>query len=143
MAAAATAGYAYLIQLVGYHIWRAAHLAARQDGRIAMEDVQNGIAAARREFERAVLETAIAGLSKTAMEYLLAMAQDAHVSSTAEIARRLDVPSSSLTATRSLLITRQIIESTGRGYVGFSIPFMSDYLLANRSALLSRYGVEE
>ena len=29
MAAAATAGYAYLIQLVGYHIWRAAHLAAR------------------------------------------------------------------------------------------------------------------
>lgn len=143
MAAAATAGYAYLIQLVGYHIWRAAHLAARQDGRIAMEDVQNGIAAARREFERAVLETAIAGLSKTAMEYLLAMAQDAHASSTTEIARRIGVPSSSLTATRSMLITRQIIESTGRGYVGFSIPFMSDYLLSNRSALLSRYGVEE
>ena len=143
MAAAATAGYAYLIQLVGDHIWRAAHVVARQDGRIAMEDVQNGIAAARREFERAEHETAIAGLSKTAMEYLLAMAQDEHASSTTEIARRIGVPSSSLTATRSMLITRQIIESTGRGYVGFSTPFMRDYLLANRSALLSRYGVEE
>lgn len=142
-AADSTAGYAYLIQLVGYNIWRAAQV--RTGGEfdaVSAEDVEKGVVAARREFERTVLETAIAHLPKTAMEYLVAMAEDTLASSTGEIASRLDVPASSLSTTRKLLVSRQIIEPTARGYVGFSIPFMREYLADNREALLARYGVE-
>lgn len=81
-AAEATAGYAYLIQLVGYNVWRAAQ--AREGGTpdaITSSDVEKGVAAARREFERTVLETAVARLPKTAMEYLLAMREDRLASS--------------------------------------------------------------
>ena len=142
-AADSTAGYAYLIQLVGYNIWRAAQV--RTGGEfdaVSAEDVEKGVVAARREFERTVLETAIAHLPKTSMEYLVAMAEDTLASSTGEIASRLDVPASSLSTTRKLLVSRQIIEPTARGYVGFSIPFMREYLADNREALLARYGVE-
>ena len=109
---------------------------------VSAEDVEKGVVAARREFERTVLEAAIAHLSKTAMEYLIAMTEDVLASSTGKIASRLGVPASSLSTTRKLLVSRQIIEPTARGYVGFSIPFMREYLAENREALLARYGVE-
>ena len=142
-AAEAAAGYAYLIQLVGYNVWRAAQ--ARKGGAsdaITSSDVEKGVVAARREFERTVLETAVARLPKAAMEYLLAMTEDRLASSTGELAKRLGVPASSLSTTRKLLVSRQVIEPTARGYVGFSIPFMREYLVANRVGLLARYGVE-
>lgn len=143
LAAHSTAGYAYLIQLVGYYVWRAAQVRAGAElDAITMGDVEKGVVAARREFERTVLETAIAHLPKRAMEYLLAMAKDKLASSTGEIANRLGVFASSLSTTRKLLVSRQVIESTARGYVGFSIPFMREYLVENRETLLARYGVE-
>ena len=143
LAAHSTAGYAYLIQLVGYYVWRAAQVRAGAElDAITMGDVEKGVVAARREFERTALETAIVHLPKTAMEYLLAMAEDKLASSTGEIANRLGVSASSLSTTRKLLVSRQVIESTARGYVGFSIPFMREYLVENREALLARYGVE-
>ena len=143
LAAHSTAGYAYLIQLVGYYVWRAAQVRAGAElDAITMGDVEKGVVAARREFERTVLETAIAHLPKRAMEYLLALAEDKLASSTGEIANRLGVFASSLSTTRKLLVSRQVIESTARGYVGFSIPFMREYLVENRETLLARYGVE-
>lgn len=143
LAADSTAGYAYLIQLVGYNVWRAAQVRAGWEfDAVSAEDVEKGVVAARREFERTVLEAAIAHLSKSAMEYLVAMTEDVLASSTGEIASRLGVPASSLSTTRKLLVSRQIIEPTARGYVGFSIPFMREYLAENREALLARYGVE-
>lgn len=142
-AAESTAGYAYLIQLVGYNVWRAAQVRASGEfDAISAEDVEKGVVVARREFERTVLEAAIAHLPKMAMEYLVAMTEDRLASSTGEIASRLGVPASSLSTTRKLLVSRQIIEPTARGYVGFSIPFMREYLTKNREALLARYGVE-
>ena len=40
-----------------------------------------------------------------------------------------------------MLIRRQIIEQTARGYVAFSIPYMREYLRENRENLLARYGL--
>lgn len=141
-AAEATAGYAYLVQLVGYNIWRAV---AMKHGELVAtsEDVQVGIGRAMGEYERAVIETGIAGIGKNALGYLLAMAQDAAAaSSTADIAARMDVPTSSLSSARAQLINRQVIESLAHGYVAFSIPFAREFLNKNRSRLLARYGIE-
>lgn len=76
------------------------------------------------------------------MEYLLAMTEDAGASSTGKIAARLGVGASALTSTRRLLVSRQVIEPTARGYVAFSIPFTREHLVQNRAGLLARYGVE-
>lgn len=141
-AAEATAGYAYLVQLVGYNIWRA--VAMKRGELVATsEDVQVGIDRAMGEYERAVIETAIAGIGKNALGYLLAMAQDATTaSSTADIAARMGVPTSSLSSARAQLIDRQVIESPAHGYVAFSIPFAREFLNKSRSRLLARYGIE-
>lgn len=66
-AADSTAGYAYLIQLVGYNVWRAAQVRGGGEfDAISAEDVEKGVIAARREFERTVLEATIAHIPKTA-----------------------------------------------------------------------------
>lgn len=139
-AAEATCGYAYLIQLVGYHVWREGRRHVDSSATITEIDARTGVKAALDRFDRSVLETALARLTKPSMDYLLAMAQDEGVSSTAEVARRMGKPAASANTYRRLLIERQIIESTAPGYVGFSIPFMREYLLRNRGELLARYG---
>lgn len=138
--AAATSGYAFLTQLVGYYVWRrsAKH---RDDAALVLpQDAEKGIEDASREFESTVLDTALAGLPLRCVEYLLAMADDDGASSTAEVANRVGLKASTLTSTRRTLISRQVIEPTARGYVRFSIPRMREYLLANKEGILARYG---
>ncbi len=140
LAAHETAGYAYLIQLVGYHIWRTGKAHAEQSPVISLEDAKRGVSAALADFETSVLETALSDLPRHAMEYLLAMSEDDGPSSTAAIADRLGLKGTSLTSYRRMLIKRQVIEPTARGYVDFSIPHMRDYLRRSGEDLLVRYG---
>ena len=139
-AAEATAGYAYLIQLVGYHVWRAGKAHAERSRVITEGDAAAGIVEATEAFEATVLETALSGLPLRAVEYVIAMAADEGASSTGEVANRLGVPASSLTSYRRLLIRNQVIEATARGFVDFSIPRMRGYLRAHADGLLARYG---
>ena len=142
-AAKATAGYAYLIQLVGYYVWRAAWLRCRDcDGRIVITeaDAANGIREALEEFKDAVLETAISGLPKTAVEFVLAMSEAGAVIAVGEIAARLGKSTGYLSPYRRQLISRQIIEQTAPGYITFSIPFMREFLIERKGEILARYG---
>ena len=142
VAAAATEGYAFLIQLVGYHVWTQAYEHAGTSKQITLEDARRGIEEALEEFKDTVLETAISDLPLRAVEYLLAMSEDSSVSSTALIAERLQKAPTSLTSYRRLLIKRQVIEPTARGFVAFSIPYMREFLAARHDAILARYGIE-
>ena len=139
-AAGQTHGYAYLIQLVGYYVWREGRRHSRESVTITLADAKRGSEVAAREFGSSVLETAISGLTKPAVDYLLAMTEDENSSSTAEIDRRMGMPASSANTYRRILIERQIIESTAPGFVAFSIPFMREYLLQHRADILARYG---
>lgn len=139
-AAAATVGYAYLIQLVGYHVWRAGKKHIEESEQITIADADAGIEKAMSEFYDAVHESAVSGLPLRAVEYLIAMAEEPEVASTAAIAARLGVDASALTSCRRLLIQKQIIESNVRGCVEFSIPYTREFLLSSRDNLLARYG---
>ena len=142
-AAKATAGYAYLIQLVGYHVWRTAWIRCRNcDEQIVITeaDAANGIREALVEFKDAVLETAISGLPKTAIEFILAMSEAGAVTAVGEIAERLGKTTGYLSPYRRQLISRQIIEQTAPGYVTFSIPFMREFLIERKGEILARYG---
>lgn len=140
-AAKTTVGYAYLIQLVGYHVWRTGRSHVEDSSPINEDDVRKGVEEALSQFHSAVHESAVSGLPLRAVEYLLAMTEDEGVSSTANIAKRLGVEATSLTSYRKLLVQRQIIESTARGFVTFSIPYTRDYLIKKREDLLARYGL--
>ena len=136
----ATAGYAYLIQLVGYHIWRTGKRHVQQSKEIDVDDVECGVKDAMRDFNMTVHETALAGLPLRAMEYVIAMSQDEGASRTSALAERIGIAPSALTSYRRLLIKRQVIEPTSRGFVTFSIPYMREYVRAHREDLLARYG---
>lgn len=143
VATRATAGYAYLIQLVGYHVWRAAWLRCR-DGEdkvvISEQDARKGVAESEEEFRDAVLETAIFGLPKTAIDFVIAMSEERDVVAMSAIAERLGKTTGYLSPYRRQLIARQVIEQTAPGYVTFSIPFMREFLQERRGTILARYG---
>ena len=139
----ATQGYAHLIQLVGYHVWRTAWLRERRDDGVivvSVDDATRGVAAARDEFKSAVLEATITGLPKTAIDFILAMSETRDVVSTSKIASMLKRTTGYLSPYRRQLIFRQVIEQTAPGYVTFSIPLMKEYLAEERASILSRYG---
>lgn len=139
--AAATEGYAYLTQLVGYSVWRTARRHADVSLQVNEDDVERGIAAARKEYGSAVLDTALADLTLPAVEYLFAMCEDAGASATGKVAERMGRSTADANSYRRILIARQIIEATATGYVAFSLPYMREHLIANRGRIFARYGL--
>ena len=132
-AAGVTRGYAFLIQLVGYAIWNETYAHAARSLKVEDADVRAGIDEAMNEFNNSVRETAISNLSLRAMEYLLAMTEDKTVSSTKEIAERLGSRPRASPRNRRMLVKRQVIEPTARGYVAFTIPYMKKFLVNHRT----------
>lgn len=123
-AAAATLGYPFLIQLVGFHIWRQ-HPGNRE---VSLEDVDAGIQGARRRLGTTVHEASLADLSAVDRTFLVAMAQDEHPSKLAAIASRMGVDTNYASQYRARLIDAGIIEPAGHGHVTFTVPYLREYL---------------
>ncbi|MGB7980465.1 MAG: AAA family ATPase [Candidatus Nanopelagicales bacterium] len=119
----ATGGYPFMIQLVGYHVWR-----KTTGHHIDLDAVHAGIPAARKRLGSTVHATALADLSAVDRTYLLAMSHDDGESSTGEIARRLHETPYYASVYRARLIDAGVIEPTRRGYVDFAIPYLREYL---------------
>lgn len=130
IATEATGGYPFMIQLVGYHVWRKA-----VDSHIDVEAAREGVDAARVRLGNTVHSAALAGLSDVDRTYLVAMAQDDGPSSTGEVARRMGRATSYANIYRTRLIEAGIIEADGHGRVAFSIPYLRDYLREHAAQL--------
>lgn len=139
LAAEATKGYAYLIQLVGYEVFAAGRRHAESSRTITVGDAKEGIREARKAFADAVQELAVSGISERAMNYLVAMAGHEGNVSTADIAAEMEMAPASLTTTRRQLIKKQVIEAPSRGVVRFAIPYMREFILENKEELFARY----
>ena len=138
-AAEATHGYAFLIQLVGYEVWRACRRHLDASASVTSDDVASGTSEAIEQYANIVLATALNGISERAMRYLVEMAKRPGPIATRSIAEGLNISASSLSTARKTLISRQIIEPTARGYVDFSIPMMREYISENVEGLMSRF----
>ncbi|MCU1502371.1 MAG: ATP-binding protein [Ilumatobacteraceae bacterium] len=123
-AATATGGYPFLIQLVGHHIWRQ-HPDA---GEITDADVAAGVPLALRRMGSLVHEPALKDLSHIDRSFLFAMALDDGSSKIADIATRLGVNAKYAGVYRQRLLDAQMIQATARGRVGFTLPYLRDYL---------------
>lgn len=139
-AVAATGGYAYMVQLVGYNVWKVARRHFGESPAVAMEDVREGAEMAMGDYVEAVIEPALSRLSKRAMNYLVEMSGSDGPSSTGCVAKSLGVPAQSLSSVRASLIAKQVIEPTeARGYVDFAIPWMREYVGDHAVELMDRF----
>jgi hypothetical protein len=125
-AASATDGYPFLIQLIGYHVWRQS---AKKE--IDIEDVVLGIAVAREDMEEMILDSTLRGLSEHDIEFLIAMSQDDGNSKISDIARRMGTTAKYAGQYRLRLIDQGIISSAGRGSLTVVIPMLKE-LIRNR-----------
>lgn len=139
-AVAATGGYAYMVQLVGYNVWKVARRHFGESPAVTMEDVREGAEMAMVDYNEAVIEPALSRLSKRAMGYLVEMSRSDGPSSTGRVAKSLGVSAQSLSSVRASLIAKQVIEPTEvRGYVDFSIPWMREYVSDHAAELMGRF----
>ena len=113
-AVAATSGYAFMVQLVGFHSWATASDPAP---RIGLREVATGISEARRRIGRLVLAPTWKGLSQMDRRFLLAMAQDDGESRLSDVAGRLGVDTNYAGVYRHRLIRAGMIVSVGRGRI--------------------------
>jgi hypothetical protein len=123
-AVTATAGYPFLIQLIGYRIWR-----QHPDRKtITADDVRAGVDEARRRLGSLVHDPAFQACSEVDKTFLLAMARDDGPSKISEIASRLEVKADYANVYRARLIDNQLIEPVGRGRLDFALPGLREYL---------------
>ncbi|MDR0875836.1 MAG: AAA family ATPase [Clostridiales Family XIII bacterium] len=121
-AADATAGYPYLIQLVGFYLWKTGKT------RFGKTDVEQATVLSKIDLFRNVHDLLYRELSVKDREFILAMAKDAEESSFGEIRSRLDVTRGYASKYRERLIEAGIVYSTSYGYLAFSPPYMKEYL---------------
>lgn len=123
VAVEATAGYPAMIQLVGYHAW-----AEAGDGQIGVDAVLAGIPAARAQFDSTVLARTVADLSDVDRGFLAMMACDDGPSEVSALASRLGEDAHYIGVYRRRLIEARVIEPVSSGQVGFTIPYLREYL---------------
>ncbi len=119
-----TRGYPFLIQLVGAQVWRL----NKADREISMESAREGVSNALRRLGRLVYEPALAEASTIDKSFLLAMAKDDGPSRMRDIQQRLDIDANFASQYRLRLISSELIEARGYGYVEFALPYLRDYL---------------
>jgi hypothetical protein len=123
-AADATGGFPFLIQLIGYHVWRQ----HTEKAEISHGDVIAGVEYARADMERMIFIRTLDELSDGDRAFLNAMSVDEKESRLSDIKDRLGVSSNYANQYRIRLMEQGIIGSRGRGKLGFEIPMLRDYL---------------
>lgn len=127
----ATGGYPFLIQLIGYQLWRQAEI---NDLTLEAENVTQAIAAAGRRHEMTVIEAALSTASEKDKDFLRAMAEDDGAVAAGDIGKRLNAKSNVVANYRARLIAGGLIEAPAYGKVDFAIPGLREYLRKTRDA---------
>jgi type II secretory pathway predicted ATPase ExeA len=119
-----TAGFPYLIQLVGYEVWQAA--GGRK--RVTEEDARLGVANAQKHIVSSVLELIWGDISEKDREFLAAVSRSDGPADMAHVAETLGVDSRYASQYRLRMIREGVIAPTARGYVDFVLPQFRGYI---------------
>ncbi|MDE0474100.1 MAG: ATP-binding protein [Gammaproteobacteria bacterium] len=123
-AVAATSGYAFMVQLVGFHSWQA----DANSPDITDEHVAAGIAEAQRRIGRMVFAPTWRTLSDVDRRFLLAMAQDDAESKLTDIADRLGATAGYAGVYRQRLLRAGMILPAGWGRITLAHHAARDWL---------------
>ncbi|MDO4442526.1 MAG: ATP-binding protein [Slackia sp.] len=126
-AARAAGGHPYLLQLVGYYMWRASD--RRGSSAIEACDVEDGAADAMMAFYDAVCAPLYYGLRSPQRLFVEAMAKDdPEPSRMSDITQRARRTASWTSKYRASLIRERVIEPAGYGIVRLSVPYLGAYM---------------
>lgn len=126
-AAAATEGFPYLLQLIGYY-----SVSLTDEGaQITPEVLDEVLQLARADMNENVFLPMVRPLSRMDIAFLEAMAQDEGASRVSDIQRRLGVSQGSVQSYRKRLIEAGVVLSPRRGELSFVVPMLADYLKQN------------
>lgn len=117
-------GFPFMIQLVGYHMWRQ----YPERVRITKKDAEEGIHLAQNDLENMIFDTTYRELSEKDIAFLTAMLEDKEYSIIADISKRMNVSSRYTGIYRKRLIEQGIIGSRGYGKVAFELPMFREYM---------------
>ena len=127
LAARKSMGHPYMVQLVGYYMWRSA--VRRGSQVIEVCDVEAGHTDAVSEFYEAVDAPLYYGLRSPQRLFIEAMAADeGKPTRMADIIERCDRTQSWASKYRASLIRERVIEAAGYGLVRFTVPMLGAYI---------------
>lgn len=118
-------GYPFMIQLVGFHAWRAA---ADPTVAVTLQDVEVGAERARRQVGQLLIGPMWRDLSDGSRRFLAAMALDDRESRTAHIAARLKVSSEYVGVYRQRLMKSGMVAPAGRGRLDFALSATREWI---------------
>jgi hypothetical protein len=130
LAAEATGGYPFLIQLIGYQLWR-----STSHPHIAVPDAEQAVSAARRRLGSLVHETALNDLSDVDKTFLMAMSHDNGPSKMSDIIKRMGVVPQYANTYRMRLLEAGMIGMSARGRVDYALPYLRDFLREHGASL--------
>ena len=126
-AAEASEGYPYLVQLLGFYLWRGA------GNLITGKDVDQALVKSKIELFKNVHDLIFFELSQKDRDFLFAMVEDPAESSFGDIAARMNVNTGYASRYRQRLITAGIIHSSSYGKLAYSPPYLKEFLLEKQA----------
>ena len=124
VAACATDGYPYLLQLIGYHMLKFLD----GESKLTATTVELAVTHSKRALGSDVILPYLNLLSVEDKRFLKAMAMDNEESRVADIRDRLQAGGSHVQTYRRRLLEAGLIHSLSRGTLAFSIPYLGQYL---------------
>lgn len=120
-----TQGVPYLMQLIGHYLIKY----AGDEMTIDNDMVELAVLAAKKDFKQDICATAVHGLSKKDVQFLLAMSLDGSTgSSVSDISERLHRNPDYIQQYKRRLVDAGLINQPGRGRLQFTIPYMDEYI---------------
>lgn len=124
VAVAATGGFAYMMQLVGYFMWAE----SGEQGIIRCGHAERGVRMARDDFRRGVLDATYSEMSGQDRAFARAMLANPHGSRLVDVARQMGKSSGYASTYKRRLLKQGVIGERPGGLVDFDLPFMREYL---------------
>jgi len=119
-----TKGFPFMIQLIGYQMWRQ----HPEKTSISYKDAEEGVVLAQSDLERMIFDVTYMELSEKDITFLAAMLDDNEYSNISDISSRMNVTPKYASMYRKRLIEQGIINSVGYGKVAFDLPMFRDYI---------------
>lgn len=116
-------GFPFMLQLVGYRVWRMAESSSVID--ISSVDAAANIA--RKELEQRIYDAVWFELSEADKSFLQAMTEDSEITRQADLPSRLNKPSGHVSKYKKRMLQQGVIRERSRGLLEFCLPGFKEY----------------
>jgi hypothetical protein len=130
-AADATLGFPYLIQLIGFWLWKTDAIT------LSRRDVENALVNSKAALFDNVYDIMLREISEKDREFLLEMQTDAEDTKFGELTKRMDITPGYASKYRQRLIQGGLIEPTVHGHIAYAPPYFGEFL-ALQTAIWNR-----